>query len=295
MTNYEWLVNYEVEGSFPKTLPKSISKECVLKKSKKKNTALLSITIFRETVPSSEEVTLIQKIGLETANKIVDFYSLFFGRLRLVNEFPESTEQITPHNGHKMMTASLSLNFPGVVSEESFEKRIELLKDIDIHSLEDFLYLALSHYQLSVWKEPMTRQNKVSFLNSMICIEALYNTGAQEIRKTISHRIANLFGRTNKTREMIYNQIYELYKKRNDLVHGSKPVAVSFRDLWIINKYSKYSLLAFLKMMVKNKAYFNKKLDESIYSEKLRRENQEKIMDIIMELEQILKLPVQTN
>ena len=214
MTNYEWIVNYEVEGSLPKTLPKSISKECVLKRDEKKNTALLSITIFRETIPSSEETTLIQKIGLETANKIVDFYSLFFGRLRLVHEFAESVEQITPHNGHKMMTASLSLFFPGVVSDEFFEKRMELLKDIDMHSLEDFLYLALSHYQSSVWIEPMTRQNKVSFLNSMICIEALYNTGAQDIRKTLSHRIANLLGRTNKTRAKIYSQIYELQKKK---------------------------------------------------------------------------------
>jgi hypothetical protein len=85
MTNYEWKVNFEVEGSLPKTLPKSIFKDCVLKGGKKKNTALLSITIFRETVPSSEDVTIINKIGLETANRIVDFYSLFFGRLRLVN------------------------------------------------------------------------------------------------------------------------------------------------------------------------------------------------------------------
>ena len=290
MTNYEWKVNFEVEGRLPKTLPKPITKECILKRGKKGNTALLSITIYREPVPSSKEVTLIKKIALEKANKIVDFYSLFFGRLRLVNEFPESVEQITPYNGPKMMTASLRLDIPGVVSDESFKKRMKLLKDIDIHSLEDFLYLALSHYQLSVWKEPMKRLNKVSFLNSMICIEALYNTGAQEIRKTTSHRIANLFGRTNNTRAIIYNQIYELYKKRNNLVHGSKSVVISFRDLWMINKYSKYSLLAFLKMKVKNKSDFTKKLDKSIYSEEVRQENQEKIIEIIVELEQILKL-----
>ena len=84
-------------------------------------------------------------------------------------------------------------------------------------------------------------------------------------------------------------------KKRNDLVHGSKSVLISFNDLWIINKYSKYSLLAFLKMMVKDKVDFAKKLDESIYSEKVRQENQEKIIEIIMELEQILKLPVQAS
>jgi hypothetical protein len=189
------------------------------------------------------------------------------------------------------MTASLRLDFPGVVSDELFNKRMKLLKDINIHSLEEFLYLALSYYQLSVWKEPMTRHNKVSFLSSMICIEALYNTSAQEIRKTTSHRIANLFGRTNNTRAKIYNQIYELYRKRNNLVHGIKPAEISFNDLWIINKFSKYSLLAFLKLQVKNKENFTKKLDKSIYSEKVRQENQEKIIDIIKELEHILKLP----
>ena len=84
------------------------------------------------------------------------------------------------------------LDFPGVVSDELFKKRMNLLKDIDIHALADFLYISLSHYQFSVWKEPMTRLNKVSFLNAMICIEALYNTGPQEIRKTLSHRVAKL-------------------------------------------------------------------------------------------------------
>jgi len=43
----------------------------------KNNVVLLSIIIFRETVPSSKDVRLIRKIGLETAKKLW-IYILFF-------------------------------------------------------------------------------------------------------------------------------------------------------------------------------------------------------------------------
>jgi hypothetical protein len=51
----------------------------------------------------------------------------------------------------------------------------------------------------------------------MICIEALFNTSSQEIRKTISHRIANLLGKTIELRSDFYNEMLKLYKIRNDL------------------------------------------------------------------------------
>jgi len=285
MKSFEWKVNYVVEGLLPSELPKTINKECDLEKFAEGKgdevKALLSVKILRPSIPSDKEEEEVRKIALEKAERLVNIYSLFVGRLRILQE--ASIEQVTPYEGKRRLSKTLPIRARVLLPGKTWCERSKFLKETETVPLENYLSLALSHYSLAQWTEP-----KSSFLNLMVCIEALYNVNAQEIRYRISHRVANLLGRTEKLRQRIFNDMLDLYSKRNDLVHGIKPVNVSEKDTKLLWAYSEYSLMAFLKLRPKKKDILGE-IDEVIYDEERRKQIQENISDILESLEKSLE------
>lgn len=160
---------------------------------------------------------------------------------------------------------------------------IGFVKEIETPSPKEYISLALSFYNLALWSE-----TKSSFLNSMICIEALYNNSPQELRYRLSHRTANLLGRTENLRRIIFKDMSDFYSKRNKIVHGLKPFEVSNEDRELLLTYSKYSITAFLKLKQKKSRILNE-IDEAIYDEERRKQIQEEIKDVLESLEQELK------
>jgi hypothetical protein len=106
-------------------------------------------------------------------------------------------------------------------------------------------------------------------LHLMMYMEGLFNESSQELRYRISHRLANLLGKTEERRQEIFNDFYSLYDKRNKLVHSIKPVEVSNKDQALLTSYSKCSLIAFLKLR-KKKDVALKEIDKAIYDTETR-------------------------
>jgi hypothetical protein len=291
MKSFEWKVNYVIEGVLPSKLPKSINKECILEEitkeigketgEKGETRGILSVRISRQSVPSHEEFEEVRRIAFERVKRLVAIYSLFLARLRIVFEL--SIQQVTPYKGLKLFSQTFRLVRGISLPDEIWYERIKLLQEVETQRFREYLSLALSHYNLAFWTEP-----KSSFLNLMICIEALYNDHPQEIRYRISHRIAHLLGRTENLRRDIFNDVQDLYSKRNNLVHGRKPVEISKEDEELLRTYSKYSIRAFLKLkQEKNKIL--PRIDKAIYDKKIRKEVQEQIENILDSLEKELK------
>lgn len=276
---FEWKVNFVAEGVFPSKLPKTLNDKCVLAELEG-NAALLSVKVFRDSIPSNAEVQNVKKIAVETATELANLYSLFIAPLKIV--MVESLEQITPYEGKKYATLKqLRVPFKIDLPDEEWDRRFNEFKESKNFPTRDYLSLALSHYRLA---RTLGLDLKSEFLNLMICIESLYNKDPQEIRFRISTRIANLLGRTEELRKKIYTDMLYLYKKRNDIIHGLKPVAVSNEDMQLLLTYSKTSLIAFLKLGQKKKTILDE-IDEVIFDNKKREQIQEQIKDILEKFE----------
>lgn len=135
---------------------------------------------------------------------------------------------------------------------------------------QKYLEVFLSHYNLSQFADIKSR-----FTNLMMCMEALYS-GGQEIRFRIATRVATLFGRTEKDRKTIYDNMSCLYNMRNRLVHGSKNVEVSEEDINLLQKYSKCSLMAFIRIDGKRGEVLSE-IDGALFSNEGRLKIQERI------------------
>lgn len=274
--DFEWKVNYVVEGILPKSLPKSINDRCSLESFLGDNKARLSVKVSRESIPSEREMEQVRRIASERATELVNIYSLYVAPLKIITE--ESVEQVTPFEGKKHASLRQLVVPFRIVPDADWNRRYERVKsflETRTFPFEEYISLALSHYQVARWTEMRT-----SFLNLMICIEALYNNSPQELRFRISHRIANLLGRTEASRRKIYNDILYLYDKRNKLIHGLKHVEISREDHKLLLSYSKCSLMAFFKLGQKKKDILDQ-IDKGFYVQEVRERNQEKIKDIL--------------
>lgn len=278
MSTFEWEARFIVEGVLPANLPQRICDKFVLEKRKKdKSEAILSVKITRSHVPSQQEFSEVRAFAHREATKFTNAYSVFIGQLK----FRElSIDQITPYKGERFRSMTVPLRGELVISEEDWKENKIAFEEILETPSRRFVSLAMAHYHLALWTEP-----KSSFLNLMICMEALFNDSPQELRYRISHRVANLFGKTEGKRARIFNDIQALYKKRNDIVHGLRPVKISREEKSLLQIYSKHSIAAFLKLQKKKKNIL-RKVDEAQYNESLREKTQSKIQEIIESLEE---------
>lgn len=275
---FEWHVTFVVEGSTFPSLPKSIDDECILErlegeKLRDESTAILVVKVYRESIPSDEECNKVEKAAYEKAQLIADFYSLFVGQMRVMG--CSSITQVTPYKGQAIFHQSIQCRIKIKLNDHVWSEKAKPLSETKTLNPQPYVSLALAHYGLALWQEL-----NLKFLNLMISIEALYNSNPQELSYRISHRVANLLGRTEKDRQRIFKEIHDFYVKRNVLVHGLNPVNISEDDVERLRRYSKCSLLIFLRLGQKKDKILNE-VDEAIYDEAARQKIQEKVKDII--------------
>lgn len=282
MNTFEWEARFTVEGVLPANLPQRICDKFVLEerikeKSEEKSKAVLCVKITRSHDPSQQEFAKVRAFAHKEATKFTNAYSVFIGQLKFTEL---SIDQITPYRQERFTLMTLQLRGELAISEEDWMERKRAFEEILGTPSSPFVSLAMAHYHLAIWTEP-----KSSFLNLMICMEALFNDSPQELRYRISHRVANLFGKTGCKREVIFNHIQALYKKRNAIVHGLRPVKISKEEKSLLQIYSKHSIAAFLKLQ-KDKKNILRKVDEAQFNENLRKKTQSKIQEIIESLEE---------
>jgi len=209
----------------------------------------MSVSLIRHLLPSEKERARVRRVAYETARQIVNIYCLCIAPLRIVTE--ESIEQMTSHKGRRYVSSrQLIVPFKIMIPEDDWKRRHKRLAELieaNIFPIHEYVSLALIHYQIARHTEPRS-----SFLNLIICIEALYNS-PKRIRVTISNRVANLLGRTKETRRKIREDMLRLYKKRNTLVHGLKECEISSEDTSLLLSYSRCSLEAFMKIRERKK------------------------------------------
>lgn len=103
-----------------------------------------------------------------------------------------------------------------------------------------FLQLSFDSFNLSYG---MHDQNLL-FLSLMISIEAMLNPGDSEVTFRVSRNCAVLLGKDRKDSEQIFKDIKELYKKRSNIVHGSKVrnKKITKEDIINLRKYVRQSI-----------------------------------------------------
>lgn len=279
---YEWEVTFVVEGWFPQVLPKSINKDCVLsciKTPKGETINMLTLTIHREYAPSKTEITEVQKFALEEAERIASLYSLSIRPMKVLRL--KSLDQVTAFQGERYHSETLTITVPRLaIPELTWSEKVKSLQDIIGQSFREYLLLALTNFGLAMW----VFETKLKFLHLMMCMEGLFNDGPQELRYRISHRLANLLGKTEERRQEIFSDFSALYDKRNKLVHSLKPIEVSGKDQDLLISYSKCSLIAFLKLRKKKDAAL-KEIDKAVYDTQTRNDLQKICEDAIEALE----------
>ncbi len=280
--SFEWKIKFLVEGAFPSKLPKAITEECILEQfaNEEKSRAILRVRVRSKYIPSKAEVERVRKIAYEKAQRTITLYSVFLGLLKILKLV--SVHQVTPYEGKSHYLITAETKFTVAIPDKTWVEGTKFLEEIGTSQFEEYLSLALSHYSLASWMEPKSR-----FLNLMICMEALYNKDPQELRYRMSHRVANLLGRTEEMRKRMFDDFSVLYNKRNELAHGLKPVEISSDDNKLLLHYSKFSLLAFLKLRQKKQKVLDT-IDNAVYDTKAREDIQHRVENIIEALEKKL-------
>jgi len=278
MSTFEWKARFIVEGVLPTNLPQRICDRFVLEERKEeKSKAILSVRIIRGHVPSQQEFDEVRAIARKEATKFTKAYSVFLGRLR----FRElSIDQITPYRRERFASMTVQVRGELAISEEDWKNKKRAFEEILETPSRRSVSLAMAHYHLALWTEPPS-----SFMNLMICLEALFNDSPQELRYRISHRVANIFGKTEGKRARIFDHIQKLYKKRNDVVHGIRPVMISKEEESLLQIYSQHSIAAFMKLQQEKKNILTK-VDKAQYNEEIRKAMQSEIQEIIESLEE---------
>lgn len=110
--------------------------------------------------------------------------------------------------------------------KKSLKLADKVMNSVDLDSkAKSFLRLALDY----LLNSKSVEEKRDKLINCMIGIEALFGE-KNELKYRISHRVACLLAKDDKTREEIFTTMKNLYDKRSDIVHGRRTV-LSWNDI----------------------------------------------------------------
>jgi len=112
---------------------------------------------------------------------------------------------------------------------------------------KDYLQLAFENYEQS-YNAP---SNNLAFLFLINGLEALFNQGSYEVRFSLSRNCATLISKNGEHGESIFRELKKLYDLRCNLVHGTKKIAVSEKDVERAREYLRDSIKKLLSMNLK--------------------------------------------
>ena len=124
------------------------------------------------------------------------------------------------------------------------ENRLYHLEEEEITRLNQFLKRAQTpkqpYLQLALETFEQTFrvvQNELEFLSLMICLEALLNDGASELRYKLARSTAVLLGESRTDAETIFKNVKQLYDKRSMLVHSGSKKTLTVSDTLLLRTY----------------------------------------------------------
>jgi len=116
---------------------------------------------------------------------------------------------------------------------------------------KDFLRLALFYYYRSGLHGAafLERCLDAVFIDAVIGLEALYNDGPQDIAYKLAARAALVLSCSEqRDQQNRFSRLKELYKKRNNIIHGKKREHVRWDDYHEVRQYLRNSLRSCLSL-----------------------------------------------
>lgn len=174
-----------------------------------------------------------------------------------------------------------------IVTDEEREKNIpfikktmakyELVKSIFQVKKKAFLRNAIDYYHRSLGDSRLEEK----LIDLMISLESLFSKKGeqQELRLRYSLRASFLLS-VGQESELpnIFRNVYELYKKRSKVVHGTRVVDLDRSKISILQKYVREAIQRFIHIEMPKKAILEL-IDDSVYDE----EKREQLNQIVLE------------
>ena len=156
--------------------------------------------------------------------------------------------------------ASLETHLPEAAVSEiepyvpKFLRFIGTLHDkyIDVVKENSFLSIALKYFYEA---EKISVSDNEGFINAMVCLEALFNDGAFDIKYKLALRAAFLLGLSGFNSAEVFEKLKRLYNFRSTLLHGSGELKYD-SDIYSVSGYCRRALMIFM-ILLKNSGRSN--------------------------------------
>lgn len=168
------------------------------------------------------------------------------------------------------------------------EKIIELNEKFFFLENASIFFYESTRYIIDKYK--LQKVQKEQFINAFVVLESLFNESINDIIYKISIRISSLLKAFDHQATKTFDNMIDLYKIRNDIVHGSGKKILSFDDMETLQDYAEKCLISMyilcLNRRNKSKTDFKialmREIDETLL-------NDEKQYQIINEIRDGLK------
>lgn len=111
----------------------------------------------------------------------------------------------------------------------------------------------------------------------MVALEAFFS-GGQEIRYKVSLRMATLLGYIGRNKKEVFDTVYRIYNKRNQIVHGRGDIKIEWDELYRFEGYLQDCCRIFI-YLEENREDIIKMLDESLLIDSISKDLSEKVIN----------------
>ena len=187
--------------------------------------------------------------------KILHFYALISG---IHVQSPQATRSCQINEQHpfgEYYGGGLTMG-PVLTQEQREYEKINLDKTMDLYSIYKKVYdqKTLQYLKNSIIYYYRATDDLNSFrleeglIDLIIALEYLLSNESSEIRFKISSRAATILTLETGDYETKFKEVYESYKKRNNIIHGLKEVTVIYQEVETLKNNIRQLILSFLKM-----------------------------------------------
>ncbi len=113
----------------------------------------------------------------------------------------------------------------------------------------DFLKISLKYFYEA---EKKNVNSDEGFIDSITCLEALFNESSNDIKYKLSHRAGFLLGLFKYNSIEVYEKLKKFYNDRSNLVHGNGALKYE-KDRYLIEEYTRSAIIIFLILLSNDK------------------------------------------
>ena len=247
-----------------------------------------SYVFFKVAVQTDEELQKLEKDCIDSLKDITRIYCL------VSNDYAE----VMPYGAMVPISSEHPFGYPKlfawfwtkrIVTDEERERNIpfikktmtkyELVKSIFQVKKKAFLRNAIDYYHRSLGDSRLEEK----LLDLMISLESLFSKKGerQELRLRYSLRASFLLS-VGQESELpnIFRNVYQLYHKRSEVVHGTRVVDLDRSKISILQKYVSEAIQRFIHIEMPKKAILEL-IDDSVYDEEKREQLNQVVLEAI--------------